>query len=146
MTHVPTITADNVSFAWPDGTLVFDDLCVGFGAGRTGLIGRNGSGKTTLLRLIADDLVPTSGDHHSRHRPIHDPRATAPPCHVGGCPGPQVNADLRARAVTDPARYDVLDGRWTDPNEPSPCSPEAGFPQHILTDLHRPATTLFGGE
>ncbi len=48
--------------------------------------------------------------------------------------------------MTDPVRYDVLDGRWTDPNEPSPCSPEAGFPQHILTDLHRPATTLFGGE
>lgn len=61
MNRAPTVTVDSVSFAWPDGTPVFDNLSAGFGAARTGLIGRNGSGKTTLLRLIAGELLPASG-------------------------------------------------------------------------------------
>ncbi|MBV9792460.1 MAG: ABC-F family ATP-binding cassette domain-containing protein [Actinobacteria bacterium] len=50
-----------LSFAWPDGTVVFDGLDLAIGPGLTGLIGTNGSGKTTLLRLIAGELRPRSG-------------------------------------------------------------------------------------
>lgn len=55
------IVCQDVSFAWPDGTVVLDGLDAAFGAGRTGLIGVNGSGKSTLLRLIAGELRPGSG-------------------------------------------------------------------------------------
>ncbi|WP_375539123.1 ATP-binding cassette domain-containing protein [Actinomadura sp. J1-007] len=55
------IVCQDVSFAWPDGTVVLDGLDAAFGAGRTGLIGVNGSGKSTLLRLIAGELRPASG-------------------------------------------------------------------------------------
>ncbi|MFE6488116.1 ABC-F family ATP-binding cassette domain-containing protein [Streptomyces sp. NPDC057757] len=62
MSTTPTaVTCTAVSFAWPDGTAVFDDLQVAFGPGRTGLVGVNGSGKSTLLKLIAHELTPADG-------------------------------------------------------------------------------------
>ncbi|UXX96325.1 ATP-binding cassette domain-containing protein [Streptomyces sp. AD2-2] len=56
-----SVTCTSLSFAWPDGTSVFEDLDVAFGPGRTGLVGVNGSGKSTLLKLIARQLTPADG-------------------------------------------------------------------------------------
>ena len=56
-----TIVCTSLSYAWPDGTPVFENLDVTFGAGRTGLVGVNGSGKSTLLKLIAGELAPADG-------------------------------------------------------------------------------------
>lgn len=56
-----SITVTSLSFAWPDGTAVFEGLDTAFGPGRTGLVGVNGSGKSTLLKLIAGDLAPADG-------------------------------------------------------------------------------------
>ncbi|MEU0680735.1 ABC-F family ATP-binding cassette domain-containing protein [Streptomyces albogriseolus] len=56
-----SLTCHSLSFTWPDGTVVFEDLDVAFGPGRTGLVGLNGSGKSTLLKLIAGELTPTEG-------------------------------------------------------------------------------------
>ncbi|RKN39610.1 ABC-F family ATP-binding cassette domain-containing protein [Micromonospora endolithica] len=56
-----SVVCTRLSFAWPDGTTVFQDLSFSVGAGRTGLVAPNGAGKTTLLRLIAGELTPTSG-------------------------------------------------------------------------------------
>lgn len=62
MSTFPTsLTCTSLSFAWPDGTAVFDDLQISFGPGRTGLVGVNGSGKSTLLKLIAGELTPDEG-------------------------------------------------------------------------------------
>lgn len=62
MSTFPTsITCTSLTFAWPDGTAVFDDLQIAFGPGRTGLVGVNGSGKSTLLKLIAGELTPADG-------------------------------------------------------------------------------------
>ncbi|MGW3690330.1 ABC-F family ATP-binding cassette domain-containing protein [Streptomyces sp. NPDC005125] len=58
MTH---IACSSLSFAWPDGSEVFDDFQLAVGPGRTGLIGLNGCGKSTLLRLIAGELTPADG-------------------------------------------------------------------------------------
>ncbi|MFI5684150.1 ABC-F family ATP-binding cassette domain-containing protein [Streptomyces sp. NPDC051636] len=57
----PSLTCTSLSFAWPDGTAVFDGLDAAFGPGRTGLVGVNGSGKSTLLKLIAGELAPADG-------------------------------------------------------------------------------------
>ncbi|MET7574326.1 ABC-F family ATP-binding cassette domain-containing protein [Streptomyces sp. NPDC005492] len=56
-----SVTCTSLSFAWSDGTPVFEELDVAFGAGRTGLVGVNGSGKSTLLKLIAGELTPADG-------------------------------------------------------------------------------------
>ena len=61
MSHIPSITVTSLSFGWPDGTAVFDDLQIAFASGRTGLVGVNGSGKSTLLKLIAGELAPSDG-------------------------------------------------------------------------------------
>nr|WSZ99535.1 ATP-binding cassette domain-containing protein [Streptomyces sp. NBC_00857] len=62
MSTVPShLTCTALSFAWPDGTGVFDGFQLAVGPGRTGLIGLNGSGKSTLLRLMAGELTPTEG-------------------------------------------------------------------------------------
>lgn len=62
MGHSPTsITCSRLSFAWANGTTVFDDFQLVVGPGRTGLIGLNGSGKSTLLRLVAGELTPSAG-------------------------------------------------------------------------------------
>lgn len=55
------ITMNELTFEWPDGTVVLEGVSGTFGSGRSGLIGHNGSGKSTLLRLIAGELQPTSG-------------------------------------------------------------------------------------
>jgi ATPase subunit of ABC transporter with duplicated ATPase domains len=57
----PAVTCSGLTFAWPDGTAVFDDFSMVVSPGRTGLIGVNGSGKSTLLRLIAGELTPAAG-------------------------------------------------------------------------------------
>ncbi|QNP69100.1 ABC-F family ATP-binding cassette domain-containing protein [Streptomyces roseirectus] len=56
-----SITLSALSFVWPDGTSVFEDLDAAFAPGRTGLVGVNGSGKSTLLKLIAGELTPADG-------------------------------------------------------------------------------------
>ncbi|MFD7501855.1 ABC-F family ATP-binding cassette domain-containing protein [Streptomyces sp. NPDC059850] len=55
------IVCSNLSFSWPDGTPVFQDLSWSVGDGRTGLVAPNGAGKSTLLRLIAGELDPNRG-------------------------------------------------------------------------------------
>ncbi|GAB3765862.1 ABC-F family ATP-binding cassette domain-containing protein [Microlunatus parietis] len=55
------LVCHQLSFAWPDGTVVFDRLEVAFPRGRTAVVGRNGAGKSTLIKLLAGDLSPTSG-------------------------------------------------------------------------------------
>lgn len=61
MSTSPHLTCTALSFAWPDGSVVFDDLQLAVGPGRTGLVGVNGCGKSTLLKLFAGALTPTGG-------------------------------------------------------------------------------------
>ncbi len=49
------------SFEKPDSTIIFKQSLTVYAGRRIILSGRNGSGKTTLLRIIARDLLPTSG-------------------------------------------------------------------------------------
>ena len=58
---MPSLVCSHLSFSWPSGQVVLDDLSASFPAGRTGLVGRNGVGKSTLLRILAGELIPTSG-------------------------------------------------------------------------------------
>jgi len=56
-----TLTASALSFVWPDGSVVFEDLSFEVPSGRSALVGANGAGKSTLLRLLSGELEPTHG-------------------------------------------------------------------------------------
>ncbi|MGC4939584.1 ATP-binding cassette domain-containing protein [Kribbella sp. DT2] len=56
-----SLTCNDLTFAWPDGDVLFDGLSFAAGPARSGLVGRNGAGKSTLLRLIAGRLTPQRG-------------------------------------------------------------------------------------
>lgn len=57
------LKSENMSFAYPDGREIFQDVSVDMRFGETVfLIGRNGMGKTTFLNLLQDNLQPTNGE------------------------------------------------------------------------------------
>ena len=56
-----SITLSSLSFALPDGRVLFSDLSFSLTPERTGIVGRNGIGKSTLLKLISGALAPASG-------------------------------------------------------------------------------------
>jgi ATPase subunit of ABC transporter with duplicated ATPase domains len=55
------IVASHLAYAWPDDTILFEDLSFTVPVGRTGLVAPNGAGKSTLLRLIAGECRPATG-------------------------------------------------------------------------------------
>ncbi|AYF74362.1 ABC transporter ATP-binding protein [Nocardia yunnanensis] len=58
---MPVISISDLTFAWIDGTPVFDGLDAQLGPGHIGLVGANGAGKSTLFRLLTGELRPVRG-------------------------------------------------------------------------------------
>lgn len=63
LTQPVDVEVDRVSFAYPGGAPVLEDLSVTFHAGTTtALVGTSGAGKSTLAALIAGLVEPTAGN------------------------------------------------------------------------------------
>jgi cobalt/nickel transport system ATP-binding protein len=61
--HSPLISARNVSYAYPDGSLALREVSIEiYRNDRVGIIGPNGSGKSTLIFLLSGLLRPMKGD------------------------------------------------------------------------------------
>lgn len=59
---VPVLQIQNVSFAYPGGDTLYDNVDFGVDLDtRVALVGPNGAGKTTLVKLLVDELQPTDG-------------------------------------------------------------------------------------
>jgi len=61
-THEPLIKMEGVSFSYPGGSPVLEDLSFTLSENnRIGIVAPNGSGKTTLLHIIMGLLTPSAG-------------------------------------------------------------------------------------
>lgn len=59
----PVLQLQDVCFAYPGGDMLYENVDFGVDLdSRIALVGPNGAGKTTLLKLIAGELIPTSGN------------------------------------------------------------------------------------
>jgi ATPase subunit of ABC transporter with duplicated ATPase domains len=55
------IIINNISWAAPDGTTIFENLSACFNSEITALVGNNGLGKSTIARIICGEIAPASG-------------------------------------------------------------------------------------
>lgn len=61
--HRPVFEARSLSFRWPRGRQILDDVSFRVGAGEVvGLRGPSGTGKTTLARVVGGYLAPDAGE------------------------------------------------------------------------------------
>ncbi|WP_296268168.1 ABC-F family ATP-binding cassette domain-containing protein [Pseudomonas sp. UBA6562] len=117
MTNPSILTLDRVTYALPNGRLLFDELDATFDRRPTGLVGANGVGKSLLGRLLAGDLAPTAG-RCLRHGQVHRldqhilrrSRSVADLAQLA----PVLDALRRiAQGSVDPADFDTVGERWT---------------------------------
>jgi len=74
------LEVNSVSFAYPDGSKVCENLSFGVEEGEIGcLLGPSGCGKTTVLRLIAGFERPSHGEIRVRQKLLGDNRISIPP-------------------------------------------------------------------
>jgi ATPase subunit of ABC transporter with duplicated ATPase domains len=146
--NTPSVVLTDVGLTWPDGTSVLSGITGAFGAGRTGLVGLNGSGKSTLLRLIAGELVPTTGTVSTSAEVAYLPQTL--PLRVGARVvdllgvGRQVDA-VRAIESGDTAvcHFDAVGEDWDVEARATMVLADAGLPADALD---RRVGELSGGE
>lgn len=143
-----TISFNQASFAWPDGTVVLDRATAAFGPGRTGLIGDNGAGKTTVLRLINGGLRPTAGVVTTSGEVGYLPQhlSLIPQARVADLLGVRGPLDaVRAIEAGDvnPAHFDAVMDDWDIETRAEAALATLGL-AHL--GLDRPVGTISGGE
>lgn len=148
MSAKSSVALNNVSFAWPDGSVALDSVTGAFNLGRTGLVGKNGTGKSTLLKLVAGDLTPTGGDITVTGTVGYLPqnltlRHDATVAELLGI-APTLEA-LRAieRGEVEERHFDAVGDDWDIESRADEALSEFGF---SATDLERQVDELSGGE
>ena len=148
MAHVTSVTLQGVSYHLPDGSSLFSDIDLHLDQRRTGLVGRNGVGKSILARIMAGDLLPSTGHcirngtvYYLTQQVSHDPNHTL--AELAGVQ-PVISALERIeRGSSAQADFDCVGERWN-------------IRQQLLDQLSRnklahltlstPASALSGGE
>ncbi|WP_218220322.1 ABC-F family ATP-binding cassette domain-containing protein [Nesterenkonia sp. Act20] len=148
MSALSAITFQDLSFEWPDGTPVLDQLSGTMTTGRTGLVGRNGAGKSTLFRLIAGELTPTSGHISTIGEVGYLPQTLTlgAGATVAGLLG--IESTLTAlRAIeagdADVRHFEAVGDDWDIESRADAALDEIGF---SAADLARPVQEVSGGE
>ncbi|MGW0634277.1 ABC-F family ATP-binding cassette domain-containing protein [Nocardia salmonicida] len=148
-----SLSFSDLTFHWPDGTIVFDGLDAVVGPGQIGLVGSNGAGKSTLLRLVAGELKPVRGS-------ISVPGSLGYLRQdLGMRTGQRVDAVLGIAEVRnalhriesgtgEPADFDTVGTAWQVEDEALALLGKLGldYVAESVEDLDRTLDTLSGGE
>ncbi|SNS87218.1 ABC-F family ATP-binding cassette domain-containing protein [Pseudomonas segetis] len=147
MTHT-YLTLDSVSYTLPDGRTIFSDLSVQLDLRKTALVGRNGVGKSLLGKIIAGQLVATSGRCFRSGRVFYLAQQISTSKHtcvaeLAGVKGIIDALQRIAAGSVDPCDFDAVGERW---NISQQLEAELGAQGlgHIAID--RPVASLSGGE
>jgi ATPase subunit of ABC transporter with duplicated ATPase domains len=148
-----TLSFSDLTFHWPDGTVVFDGLDAVLGPGQIGLVGSNGAGKSTLMRLIAGELRPLRGSITVPGRLGYLRQD------LGMRTGQRVEtvlgiAEVRAaiqrieRGAGEPEDFDTVGVQWQIEDEAIALLGKLGldYVAGSVADLDRTLDTLSGGE
>ncbi|WP_225727347.1 MULTISPECIES: ATP-binding cassette domain-containing protein [unclassified Nocardia] len=147
------ISISDLTFAWPDGTSVFDGLATILGPGQIGLVGSNGAGKSTLLRLIAGELTPMRGSIATPGRLgyLRQDLGLAPGQRVDavlGIDGIRKSLHRIESGIGDDADFEIVGSGWDVEERALALLGRLGL--HYVADsaqqLDRRLETLSGGE
>lgn len=142
-----SITFSGVSYAWPDGTPVFDGLSFTVPNAVYSLIGANGAGKSTLLALIAGRLRPHEGSITAQGevglvtQDAYTEPATTLAAALGIAPILDAISRIEAGSV-DERDFTVVGDAWDAQDRAVAQLSRLGLP----TDVNRTVGTLSGGE
>ncbi|ACY20801.1 ABC transporter related protein [Gordonia bronchialis DSM 43247] len=142
-----SITFSGVSYAWPDGTPVFDGLSFTVPNAVYSLIGANGAGKSTLLALIAGRLRPHEGSITAQGevglvtQDAYAEPATTLAAALGIAPILDAISRIEAGSV-DERDFTVVGDAWDAQDRAVAQLSRLGLP----TDVNRTVGTLSGGE
>lgn len=145
---MPSLSFSHLSFSWPDGTRVLDDVTGAVDGGMSALVGTNGVGKSTLLKILAGALHPDAG---TVRRP---PDTAYVPQDVALDPTQRADAVMGLAAIrtairavesgdVDPAHFDVIGDDWDAEERAAATLAALGLPADTLD---RSVGQLSGGE
>ncbi len=141
------ITADSLSFQFDDGRVLFENLSVGLGPSKYGLVGRNGIGKSVLAQILAGQRRPGNGQVERHVTLGFMPQDAADRMHgsVADALGVTSRLDALARIEAggvDPADFETVGEGWTLTEDLSASLQEFG----LSADLSEPVERFSGGE
>lgn len=146
------LASERVGYSLPDGRVLLQDLTLGFGRERTGLVGPNGIGKTSLARILAGELTPATGRVvrsgrvgylPQQRKPITSVRATAVVADALGIATVLETLERVLAGSGDPADLDAVEGQWDLPDRIAALLDRLGL-EHL--PLERPLEGVSGGE
>lgn len=152
---MPSIILSALSFSWPNDKRIFHEVDLAFAKpSRVGVIGNNGTGKSTLLRLMAGELVPTSGSISREGRLTYLPQnlIVRPGAIVADLMG--VGEKWRALSMLaagsdDPRHLETIDDDWDVEERTRAIVARLPLPPHLKNNpdlLDRSTFDLSGGE
>ncbi|MDR2299306.1 MAG: ATP-binding cassette domain-containing protein [Comamonas sp.] len=145
----PRLTLNSVSYALPNGRLLFSDLSCTFRPQHTALVGRNGVGKSLLARILAGQLEPTSGSVTATglvHYLPQNPLAAAPHASVAALAGMETALQALIRieqGSSDAQDFEQLGERWDIRQQFQAMLAQIGLPELAP---QTPASQLSGGQ
>lgn len=142
------VSAHGLSFAFPDGTKLFDSFTFHIGKEKVGLVGKNGLGKTTLLKLILKEIEPPLGSVIVNGKISYLPQKTTDFDSMTLLEVLGVSAKLKLLKKAEEGTCSIKDLEfiaedWNLPAEIGLCLSRMHL-SHL--DLNRLGSTLSGGE